>query len=1027
MPSIVKHAPRFTFEEALAIAEELFWLKESARELPSERDQNYHIATSQGEEFVLKVANATESFEVLDFQNKAMMHINARKKMFDPAVAASPAVCPSRKGEDISTVNDKDGREHFVRLLTYLPGKTFADANPHDHETLTSLGRFFGQFDRALGDFDHPAAHRGFHWDLKNAGEVLSNLINHLDAEEKRAMVKGFLDRFQSEIEPKLSGLRSSVIHNDGNDYNVIVDHEVEWCQEVSGVIDFGDMVYSYTINELAVACAYAMMHKKDPPTAAQHIVFGYHKVNPLTNEELPVLFDLICIRLCMSVCHAAHQSKSNPDNDYLLISEKPAWALLEQLKGINPRFAHYAFRQACGFPASPNSENIVDWLKTHQGEFAPIVDVDLRRENPLVFDLSVDSNLFGVGPDAASTDILIRRLFEEMEKANVRVGIGRYDEARQFYREASFKVLTDEMPEYMTIHLGIDLYVKEGNPVSAFMDGKVHSFRNNDDPFDYGPTIILEHQIPEGDRFYTLYGHLSLESLNGMAPGKVVGKREAFAWIGDAKTNGGWPPHLHFQIITDMLGETGSFPGAARPSQREIWTSICPNPNALLGIPEHCFPKKKRSKEEILDIRSQSFGKNLSISYRKPLKMVRGIGQYLINDEAQAFLDCVNNVCHVGHCHPHVVEAAQKQMAVLNTNTRYLHDNIIEYAERLLSTFPDPLSVCFFVCTGSEANELALRLARTYTGKQDIITVEGAYHGNTQALIDISPYKHDRRGGKGAPPWVHKVAMPDGYRGPYKGADAKTGARYAEHVRDAIQSIRSRDRDVAAFICESILGCGGHVVLPENYLEEAYEYVRAAGGVCIVDEVQVGFGRAGSHFWAFETQNVVPDIVTLGKPMGNGHPIAAVITTSVLADAFANRMEYFNTFGGNPVSCAVGMAVLDVIEKEHLQENALRVGKKLLEGLCGLKEKHPLVGDARGLGLFTGIELVKDRGTLEPAPEHASYVINRAKDYGILLSIDGPLDNIVKMKPPMVFSEQNADEVVQVLDRVLSEDCLQV
>ncbi len=351
----------------------------------------------------------------------------------------------------------------------------------------------------------------------------------------------------------------------------------------------------------------------------------------------------------------------------------------------------------------------------------------------------------------------------------------------------------------------------------------------------------------------------------------------------------------------------------------------------------------------------------------------------------------------------------------------------VIEYAERLLSKFPDPLNVCYFVCTGSEANELALRMARTYTGRREIITVEGAYHGNTQALIDISPYKHDGPGGRGTPSGVHKVTMPDGYRGPHKGSGAEIGSKYAAYVRQVVERIQSAGKGLSAFICESMLGCGGQIVLPDNYLSEAFKHVRAAGGVCIIDEVQVGFGRVGSHLWAFETQNVVPDIVTLGKPIGNGHPLAAVITTPEIADAFANGMEYFNTFGGNPVSCAIGMAVMDVIETEGLQENAYRAGKRLIDGLKGLMDKYPLIGDVRGRGLYIGVELVLDRETLEPATEPADYIINRMRDHGILISTDGPLENVLKMKPPIVFSEKNADEVVKALDKILKEDCLQV
>ncbi len=499
----------------------------------------------------------------------------------------------------------------------------------------------------------------------------------------------------------------------------------------------------------------------------------------------------------------------------------------------------------------------------------------------------------------------------------------------------------------------------------------------------------------------------------------------EKIAEVGDTRVNGGWPPHLHFQIITDMLGETGNYKGVAPPSQRRVWKSLSPDPNLILGIPDALFPLKTRSREDILRIRSRHMGKNYSIAYTEPLKIVRGQAQYLIDQDGQAYLDGVNNVTHVGHCHPEVVEAGQRQMAILNTNTRYLHDHIISYTEKLLAKFPAPLSVCFFVCTGSEANELALRLARTYTGQKDIITVAGAYHGNTNLLVDISPYKHDGPGGRGAPAWVQTVSMPDGYRGPFKGQSPATGAAYAEDVKKAVRRVTSRDRGPAAFICESLLGCGGQVVLPDTYLENAFRHVRDAGGVCIADEVQVGFGRVGSHFWAFETQAVVPDIVTLGKPIANGHPMAVVVTTPEIAAAFHNGMEYFNTFGGNPVSCAIAMAVLDVIEKEHLQENAHKVGQRLLQGFEQLKQSFPLIGDVRGQGLFVGVELVKDRETLEPAPEEAAYIINRLREHGMLISTDGPLHNVLKLKPPMVITEQNADDIVAVLGKILAEDCL--
>ncbi|MGH7459898.1 MAG: aminotransferase class III-fold pyridoxal phosphate-dependent enzyme, partial [Longimicrobiales bacterium] len=426
-----------------------------------------------------------------------------------------------------------------------------------------------------------------------------------------------------------------------------------------------------------------------------------------------------------------------------------------------------------------------------------------------------------------------------------------------------------------------------------------------------------------------------------------------------------------------------------------------------------------------LLAERRAHIGPSLSIAYRKPLTILRGWRQHLYDDEGQPYLDAVNNVAHVGHSHPRVVAALRRQAAVLNTNTRYLHHELERYADRLSSTLPSGLSVCYFVCSGSEANELALRLARAHTQASDVIVIDAAYHGNTTTLIDLSPYKFNGPGGAGRADYVQAAPLPDPYRGLYLGTTRETGLRYGEHVQHAIERVHTRGRRVAAFFAEPLLGCGGQIVLPDGYLQDAFARVRAAGGVCVADEVQTGLGRAGSHFWAFETQQVVPDIVTVGKPIGNGHPLGAVITTPEIAASFANGMEYFNTFGGNPVSCAVGLAVLDVIEQEGLQENARQVGQRLLAGLRELSERHAIIGDVRGIGLYLGVELVSDRDARTPAGDCASYVANRMREQGILISTDGPDHNVLKIKPPLVFTGDDADRLVAVLDEVLQENAL--
>ncbi|HET7106257.1 MAG TPA: aminotransferase class III-fold pyridoxal phosphate-dependent enzyme [Candidatus Acidoferrum sp.] len=429
---------------------------------------------------------------------------------------------------------------------------------------------------------------------------------------------------------------------------------------------------------------------------------------------------------------------------------------------------------------------------------------------------------------------------------------------------------------------------------------------------------------------------------------------------------------------------------------------------------------------EESLAARKQLLGGNLSLSYDKPLKIVRGSMQHLYDETGRAFLDVYNNVPLVGHSHPRVVRAIQEQVALLNTNTRYLHENILRYAQRLTALLPDPLKVCYFVNSGSEANELALRLARTHTGREDVIVLDHAYHGHTSTLIDISPYKFSGPGGQGRKPWVHVAPIADDYRGKYRRGEAELGKKYAAHVEEILHDCKKQGQPVAAYIAETLPSVAGQIVFPPNYLAQVYEHVRKAGAMCIADEVQVGFGRLGTHFWGFGTQGVVPDIAVFGKPMGNAFPLAAVVTTREIAASFANGMEFFSTFGGNPVACAAGLAVLDVVRDENLQQNALAVGTQWNRDLRELQAKHPLIGDVRGLGLFLGIDLVTDRETRAPATRQASHVVNRLREEGILAGTDGPHHNVIKLRPPLCFTACDARSFTSALDLILREPAAQ-
>ena len=421
---------------------------------------------------------------------------------------------------------------------------------------------------------------------------------------------------------------------------------------------------------------------------------------------------------------------------------------------------------------------------------------------------------------------------------------------------------------------------------------------------------------------------------------------------------------------------------------------------------------------EELLNRRHKAMGPAYRLFYRKPIHLVRGEGVWLYDSDGKKYLDCYNNVASVGHCHPHVVEALSRQASTLNTHTRYLHDNVVRYAERLAGTLPGDLSVCMFVCTGTEANDLAFRIARTVTGNAGAIVVENSYHGNSIVVTELSTAEYPA---SERPDYLEAVEPPNRYRGTYRNGELALGAKYAAFVGGAIESLSERGHKPAMFMCDSIFDSNGALIAPKGYFHKVYEQVRAAGGLCVADEVQSGLCRLGDHMWGFEDSGVIPDIVTMGKPIGDGHPLAAVVTTPVIAEEFSRKFEYFNTFGGNPVSTAVGLAVLDVIEQEKILKNVKETGAFLGEKLKALAGRHELIGDVRGKGLRWGMEIVKDRNTLEPGAEDAQNIREILRNKGVLLSNTGPLNNVIKIRPPMVFSMSNAELLLDKLEQALN------
>ena len=422
---------------------------------------------------------------------------------------------------------------------------------------------------------------------------------------------------------------------------------------------------------------------------------------------------------------------------------------------------------------------------------------------------------------------------------------------------------------------------------------------------------------------------------------------------------------------------------------------------------------------KELLQRRARIMGENAPLFYEEPVHIVRGEGVWLFDVDGKKYLDVYNNVPHVGHCHPHVVNAIAKQAETLNVHTRYLHEAILDYSERLCATFDESLSMAILTCTGTESNEIALRMARQHTGKMGIICSNFTYHGNSTAVWELATGFYE--GGQSTCANVKAVPFPDAYRPAFDLTGDALWESYANEVKTAIESFEEEGIGFAGLIFCPIFSGEGLPDVPPLYMQRVVEHVHNAGGLFISDEVQAGFGRTGKKMWGHQLYDVTADIVSMGKPMGNGHPIGGVVARADLLNEFRNASMYFNTFGGNPVSCAAAMAVLDVLEQEKLLENAVSTGGYVTQGLKSLQDKHDLIGDVRGQGLFFGLELVTDRSTKQAATKEAKRVINEMRNKGILISKIGPHDNVLKMRPPMPFSTENADQLLSTLDDVLA------
>ena len=971
-----------------------FGLSGRLEPLPGEHDLNFRISIDDGRHYLFKIHPPALSPGRAALQVAVLRHLELQAPDLP-----MPRLFLARDGEPLAVIRDHAGRERRARLTTWLDGETWASLRPKAPRSAAALGRLLARLDRCLKSFHHAAAQAPYVWDLAHAAHLLPEAALVADSARREAAT-AILQRFATEVEPRLRDLPKQVIHGDANDRNILLDAK----GGIAGLIDFGDMVETWRVNELAVAAAYVAIGAADPIAAILPLVESYAAENPLEEVAADALFDLILARYAVSMVTAARQHRQHPENDYLLISQEEIWQALCAFTAQNRALAIARLRQACGFEPVAARRAIERWIFANAHRCRPVLSWSERKFEVLA-----------TGADRDRPGAFRDRLSVALARVQG-APVGRYGEDRAIYDDG------DAAGDRRTLHLAVDLYAAAGTPVLAPLDGRVAMVGNDRSADGFGGVLILEHETDTPHRFWTFYGHLSAASVTAAHVGRAVAAGEEIARLGERDENGNWPAHLHFQLLTALCWDKAEdVIGLAAPSAWELWESVCPDPSAILGLPVNAAAPVARNPETLLKLRRRSIGSALSLAYRAPLKIVRGEGTWLIDHTGRRYLDMVNNVAHVGHEHPRVVAAIAEQTARLNTNTRYLHDNLVEYARRLALHLPPELSTLFLVNSGSEANDLALRLAMAYTRGTEVMVLDHAYHGNLSSLIDISPYKFHGPGGAGRKRHVWVAELPDLYRGRIRHGEADAASRYAERIRVLLRDMGGLERRLAAFFVEPLHGCGGQLVMPEGYLAAAFAAVRGVGGVCIADEVQIGFGRVGSAFWGFETQGVVPDIVTMGKPIGNGYPMGAVACRPEIAAAFANGMEYFNTFGGNPVSAAAGLAVLDVMRDARLMHNAEVVGMRLRDGLTALAAKHALIGSVRGLGLFLGVELVRDRETLEPAASEASAIIEAMKDEDVLLSTEGPLHNVLKIKPPLVISEAECDLFLEKLETILT------
>src|SRR5471032_1665362 len=951
--------PQISADQAAQLLEQHYGLTGALQSLGSQQDLNYRVDSERGR-FVLKICRGDYATIELQAQHAALNDLQAHVRV--------PKVNRALTGEDVLSVT-VGGQTAHLRLLDYIDGQPLTHLPHLGRDVIAGFGELCGQVSRALEHFEHPGLDRTLQWDPRHAHALITHLLANLDNLPHRDAIERAANHAHTRLQPLADHLPWQAVHLDITDDNVVWQRDAQRRWQVQGVIDFGDLVHTWRIGDLSVTCAALLHHADGDPFAILPAVQACHAVTPLLREELQALWPLIVARAAVLVLSSEQQQRLDPDNTYLLKNAEHEWEIFHVATSVPLALMEAAILTAVG-QSLPS---------IGREGFAPLLPGLVGREFALI-DLGVLSPHFEAGNwQQAGID---RRLLEEAALIHG-LAASRYGQ----YRLS--RTQPDSAGEPDTFPLHVELHMPLGATVEAPFAGTLRYAADG---------LLCLHSEQLSVRLWGVKALLQHGA--AVVKGQVLGEVVA---------------PLTVQLCRADLEP----PLFCTPSRAAAWQALCPSPATLLGLA--CDAEPELDPVALLARRDASFARSQKHYYVDPPRIERGWRNHLIDMQGRSYLDMLNNVAVLGHGHPRMAAVAARQWSLLNTNSRFHYAAIAEFSERLLALAPEGMDRVFLVNSGTEANDLAIRLAWAYSGGRDMLSVLEAYHGWSVAADAVSTSIADNpKALSSRPDWVHPVTAPNTYRGEFRGQDSAPD--YVRSVDHNLAKIAASKRQLAGFICEPVYGNAGGISLPSGYLQQVYARVRAQGGVCIADEVQVGYGRMGHFFWGFEEQGVVPDIITMAKGMGNGQPLGAVITRREIAEALEAEGYFFSSAGGSPVSCQIGMAVLDVMEEEKLWENAQVVGGYFKQRLEALIETHPLVGAVHGSGFYLGVELIRNRETLEPATEETTALCDRLRELGIFMQPTGDYLNVLKIKPPMVTSRQSVDFFVDMLSKVLAE-----